>query len=86
MRNNDKTKHSKDSYLKRKKDAHLRSVQEGSILYYFYKGIAILRDMIIGARDSLSKSIENNQKVKQMEEDLDLDNLQEFEKQKGDEY
>lgn len=86
MKKQNSAKHSKDGYFKRKKDSHLRSVQDGSILYYFYKGIAILKDMILGARDSLSKSIENNQRVKQMEDDLDLDNLQEFEKQKGDEY
>lgn len=45
--------------LEQKKESHLRSVQEGSILYYFYKAINIISDLVIAARDTMSVAFES---------------------------
>lgn len=64
-----------------KKQAHLRSVQDGSILDYLYKGIDLFKTLILTARDSLSRSIEKRNQIKDMEENLDLDGLRQIEEE-----
>lgn len=78
----DKDKKSKLSKMyNEKKQAHLRSVQDGSILDYLYKGIDLFKTLILTARDSLSRSIEKNKQIKDMEENLDLDGLRQMEEE-----
>lgn len=64
-----------------KKKSHLRSVQDGSILDYLYKGIDLFKTLILSARDSLSRSIEKKNQIKDMEENLDLDGLRQMEEE-----
>lgn len=45
--------------LEKKKESHLKSVQEGSILYYLYKAIGIIGDLIVAARDTMSVAFDS---------------------------
>ena len=71
--------------LNEKKQSHLRSVQEGSILDYIYKGIDLFKTLVLTARDSLSRSIEKRNQIKEMEENLDLDGLRQLEEEERSE-
>lgn len=46
----------------RKKESHMRSVQEGSILDVIYKTVSLLKELILAARDYISSSYESRTK------------------------
>ena len=46
----------------RKKESHMRSVQEGSILDVIYKTVSLLKELILAARDYISNSYESRTK------------------------
>lgn len=46
----------------RKKESHMRSVQEGSILDVVYKTVSLLKELILAARDYISNSYESRTK------------------------
>lgn len=46
----------------RKKESHFKSVQKGSILYYFYKFLAFLYDFVVELQNMLSTAVDKQQK------------------------
>lgn len=49
--------------MQKKKESHFKSVQKGSILYYFYKFLAFLYDLIEEIQNMLSTAIDKQQKA-----------------------
>lgn len=49
--------------MQKKKESHFKSVQKGSILYYFYKFLAFLYDLIEEIQNMLSTAVDKQQKA-----------------------